>query len=505
MRRRVSVLLLWCTIVAAPTVESLLLVRFGLGASLEQYAPEGLGDLNVSHALFWSDELDNWHETRSFVTHGLDSGYYTYSELLAPLPIVRFGTHGPVYPLLYGGAGKLVGWGPYSGPVFNAVLLGLALLAFVALARPDRRQSLVMLGLLVVCWPLLLFIPSTMQESLHQSVALVLAGLFSGHVSHRRRHAVLALTLIAVIAVSRPTWGFLLLPFALLARPDARRVRVSVACLVGCALLFLIGRLVSPPYPYWFIADFFAKLPHQPLPALADWLYHLGSNLSRWTQPASDLPLVVVQRFQVLLLLGVAGWIAYRRWRTLGDELTDDDLEALLHVLNLGLPLAFVMGIYDTYFLRDYRFLAPHMLLSLFVFVARRRFGPVGATVLIFLLATPWFHTTYQELHRRHFADEAALMRPLEAGLAEHVVHGKDAPPWCNSLIAPIDLFPFLKTVPSGIGVSVTMGWREVRRPFKSRYLLLGADGPPPADARLRLLGAFPQQLYLNLDAKCPP
>ena len=73
--RRALVVLLVCVAASLPAVESLLLVRYDLGATIADYAPEGLGDLTGPHALFWSDELDNWHEVKTAAAHGLSGGY----------------------------------------------------------------------------------------------------------------------------------------------------------------------------------------------------------------------------------------------------------------------------------------------------------------------------------------------------------------------------------------------------------------------------------------------
>jgi hypothetical protein len=59
------------------------------------------------------------------------------------------------------------------------------------------------------------------------------------------------------------------------------------------------------------------------------------------------------------------------------------------------------------------------------------------------------------------------------------------------------------QAVPSGIGVGVTMNWREVPRPFKSKYLLVGPGRAPLASDHVRLLAQERGQLYLNLDAQC--
>jgi hypothetical protein len=501
-------LLLIALAAALPALASSTLVRHELGAAWADYAPEGQADLRGPHGLFWSDELDNWHEIATFARHGFAGGYYTYDERPPPVPGLRFGPHGPVFPVLYGLLGRLVGWHAGSGPIFNAVLLGLAVLAFGGLARPDTRQRLGLCLVLLVCWPMLLFLPSTMQESFHHAVALVLAGAFaawsrrSGQVRPGWRWALFGG--VALASLCRPTWCFVLLPFMLTGAPGGRGARgILVRYGLACALAFLGGRLLAAPYPYWFVSDFFALLRHAPGRATLELLAHAASNLQRWFDPRVDDPLVVVQRYQLLLLLGfglVGAWASRRGERSLARV----DGEALLHLANLGLPLLFVTVAYDTYFYRDYRLLAPHVLLSSLVLVVRRRARLLGVVVLASLLVLPGFLRTFRQLHARHFVDEAVVMQDFASNLSRFVAYRPGADPWCNSLLADASLFPFLKTVPVGIGIGVTMNWRAVARPLRSKYLLVGPERSSPFDGdQVRLLAAFPARLYLNLQARC--
>ena len=62
-----------------------------------------------STQLVWNDEIYYWHQIATFKRAGFNGGYYTYQEVPAP-NLSHFGTHGPMFPMIYGVLGYLVGW-----------------------------------------------------------------------------------------------------------------------------------------------------------------------------------------------------------------------------------------------------------------------------------------------------------------------------------------------------------------------------------------------------------
>jgi hypothetical protein len=510
-RGRAPRLLLLALAAALPALAASGLVHHQLSATWADYAPEGQADLAGRYPLFWSDELANWHQIATFAKHGFSGGYYTYNELRPAIGVSRFGAHGPVFPVVYGLAGKLFGWRPGSGPLFNAGALALAVLAFALLARPDTRQLLWLCGTLLVFFPMLLFLPSTMQESLHHAVAIVLAGYFSlrsrrGEAPGRVARLASALGL-GLIVLARPTWGFVLLPFLLPAGELAPRGRrwLLPGYLLACGLGFLVTLLLAAPYPYRFTSEGAALLRTSVGQAALAFLSHGVLNLERWFDPRGHEPIVVLARLQILVLLGVGivGAWASCRGRPAREWLARIDREALLHGVNLGLPLALVLVAYDTYFLRDYRVLAPHLLLSLLVLVMQRRHRLLGVLLLAALPLFPSFLRSFRQLHAGHFADDATAMQRFGGNLARVVAYRPGADPWCNSLLADVDLAPFLKTVPAGIGIGMTMNWQDVARPLRSKYLLVKPGRSPFGADPVQLVAEFEAHLYVNQAAHC--
>src|SRR5690606_14676255 len=125
--------------------------------------------------------------------------------------------YGPVFPMLYGTIASIFGWGYGSGPLLNIGLVTVALFVFVLTSPSDVGRLRV--GLLVVgtFWPLLLFLPTTMQEGIHLAIGIVLASGFYQLCKQRdstpRSVKIAVWLIIAVGALMRSTWGMLFLPY----------------------------------------------------------------------------------------------------------------------------------------------------------------------------------------------------------------------------------------------------------------------------------------------------
>ena len=72
--------------------------------------------------------------------------------------------------------------------------------------------------------------------------------------------------------------------------------------------------------------------------------------------------------------------------------------ERRTHILNLGLIVLLVVMLYDVGGWRDYRIVAPHLLLSLLLLAACGRTRVVAVAVLAGLLVTPSFLAALQGL-----------------------------------------------------------------------------------------------------------
>ncbi|MBC6936157.1 MAG: hypothetical protein DWB42_09985 [Chloroflexi bacterium] len=493
--------LLAAAVILVPAAVSLLLPALLMGSRLDAYTPA------------WSDEIVYWHSALTFSQVGFDGGYYTHAEQPAPAAFSHFDTHGPWFSMLLGGIARLAGWYPQSVPFLNLLLLTAALALFVWFTRPDARQLLFTGLLMLVFWPVLLYAPSSMQEGLHQAAAVALAGLFFIRLTQGentpRRVLLAAAALIALVALLRLTWALLFLPLLAYGSGRARQVRLLLAG-AGFVAAFLLFQWLGAPYPYNFTTRLLPILAASPAEGLSIWLRQFVGNLRRLTLGE---PLEIALRFQVFLLVAALligrasasrALVRARRWLFGGSRLPAG--EAGFHLVNLGLLLTLNLALYDIFAWRDYRVLAPHLLLSALLLIAFRRLRLAGLLIATGALLLPAFLATYRDLHRAHFNADRAEIAAFASTLEAHVRYQPGAPnAWCNTILTD-DLPPLLLGIPPGVGFSVDSTMALVGLPPRSRYLLLKPENAARAveTAPLRRLESLPERdLYLNETAEC--
>lgn len=482
-----------------PALASALLIWHAFGTGWGDFLPA------------WNDEVVYWHEILTFALHGFAGGYYSIEELTPAAPFTAFGTHGPFFPMLYGTVAKVFGWTKTSGPLFNIGAITLALAAFVGLARPRLRHLAAVAALVAVFWPILLYIPTTMQESLHQADAIVLAALFCRLLAANGsspRLLFLTLMVTAGAALVRPTWSFLFMALALAQSPGGRpreKAHAVMFAVAAVAVFFVLIRFLTAPYPDGFLHLFFARLAEDPPGALIFFGDRLLGNILALLRFDRCSALEVLLRYVILALLVYS---AYFSWRGQSSETEDNRNERALicfSFYNLLFILTFTLLFYDIGDWRDFRVLAPHLLLSLLILAMTRKKRVVVAAVLAFLLLSPVFYKTFLVFHQVHFKREVDLVGHFSP-IAAQIRYDKEKGSWANSLLVDIGSMQyFLTDVSPGIGIGGVLNWNRIAYPLKSRYVFV----PSPVylqiknRAHLRLLSSGPLgHLFVNLD--CP-
>jgi hypothetical protein len=435
-----------------------------------------LGTSLATHLPVWSDETFYWKQIETFRQAGFNGGYFTYNEAPARAAFIRFGAHGPWIAALLGAISRVTGWYLASMPVINLACICGALAVLIALIRPTIRQLALLIVVLGSFWPLLLFTPTTMVESLNQALGILLAGLFwrmlSGDGGSTNNRVLFALILFA--SLIRPLWSLLWLPWLLLIPAPGtgvgRWLRFSgVILLIG--LMFGLWVYWSAPYPSSFIADFTKSIGQAKLGGLGVLFRHVVLNSALLLQ---GNPLHLLLRAQIGLFVMVS-WISLLpASSSLAGRLRvargPTQREALFHLLNLGSVLAVIMLWYDVFDWRDYRSLAPHLLLSLLI-IARRmpRFASlIALSSLVFVSA---FLTTYQEFAKeREYISQPDIANFRDA--VEPFIRFDPAAPngWCNTVLVSA-LPPEVIGLPPGMGISLSFDAQQTV--FRSRYLLL--------------------------------
>ena len=478
------------------------------------------------------DDLFYWRQIDTFHAAGFNGGYFATDELAAPAEWSHFGAHGPLYPVIYGTIASLTGWEPYYPVLFNLGFLTLALLGAAWALRLDTRQ-LMFAGLLTATsWPVLFYVLSGMQESLHQSLALGFVVLFAVMIRCGPDLAwwakVLLLAGIVVLSLIRMTWVFLALPFLLL---SLRRVtpRVVIGALAGTMLLTLIvigltGGYLYSPYHANFMYELQTGVSDRlaedgPLAALETGIDLVGRNIGHNLDFFTDgVTLEIGQRVQFVALIvafGVwAGWLYWRLRRApqadteTSDRRTDRAL-AWFSAYNLAAILLINLVLYLMAAWRDYRVLAPHMLLTAWLLLAFGRYRWVTLIIATNLLMIVAFKDQYAAYGRVYLSHDRASIAAFEDATGDYLVYDPDAPSaWCNTLLINYrrSFQPALIGMDSGIGVSYFAVLSELELPIKSRYVLLRPRdyGVLGEAANLDLLTSTSLgDLYLNRDADC--
>ena len=443
-----------------------------------------------------SDAIMYWHQIKTFVAVGFSGEYYTVGEEPAAASFTHFYAWGPWYIVLYGLIGKVAGWSLWSPMLFDVTAVTLALLGAVLLIRPNSRQLVLVLLVLLTYWPLHLYLPLAMQEPFHYAVAILVAGIFYRLVVHEGAvpHWLLGAALVMILGAGlvRPTWALLLLPLATIMvekRPHGRTTggsrfrqvaRYWPLLLAGAVVagIFLLSRYVAAPFPHQNVPDV-QLLLRSPIDGLQTLLAVITEQGVTYLWPDLEKPLWTLLRYEAL---GIVLWMAVlairRRDTDAGQGAPGHPLwhraERLTHILNLSLIVLMVLMLWEVQDWRDYRIVAPHLLLSLLLLAACGRTRVVAAAVLAGLLVTPSFLADYKELATRQFTDERARVDAFAAQTGGTLVYHAQDDPWCNTVLLPFQtaFLPESLAIPTGIGISFDFDIAS-RTELKSRYVMV--------------------------------
>lgn len=498
-----------------PIVITLLLVTFYMRTTLSAAIPTG------------SDEIDYWHEIKTFSEVGFNSGYYTYEETSAPASFTHFGAHGPVFIGVIGLLAKLTGWHYSTMTYYNFAIIFIALVTLVYAIPWTRRQFLALFIMIGSCWGLLLFLPLTMQETTHFAIAILAACIFYQQLANPEplslRFKVLAILFFVAAGLIRSSWTFLVLPLLLLDTGNQTRSDYLKAIVLAGAVIaipFFLFVYLSAPYPLNFSRVLLRVFTRSPLEGISVWIQYFVLNMQRLRL---GYPLEVINRYQILLLLMALalGFLATRlprrsiisRWF---KRLSTSSREVYFHWLNLGFILFAQLLLYDVFHTRDYRIFAPHLLLSLLLLLALNRMLLTWGMLAIAVLCTVFFLQTYDAI--AHNIDQtlgretasryeiSAQVESFEQTTAGLIVYTPDpVSGWCNTIFT-YDFYPELLTLPAGIGITTSIDTQNFERQPQSRYLLLRDEDLAPLLDYIEvepLTTTNRGTLYLNLNAAC--
>lgn len=464
----------------------------------------------------FNDSFYYWRQVGTFSAAGFNGGYYTSEELPARAPYSHFYAHGPVFPLLYGSVASFTGWYSHTGILFN--LMGITTAFGLWLYRIRHAQGkMILSGLaLVTTWGGLFFIPTNMQESVHFSLAILLALCVvpsiapQKDVKGRKLWRVATLVVLTLAMLLRPTWAVLVPPlFWIWSQQSSIRVRFFF--LLG--LFVLLGGIVfsfsyhSAPYS---LASY--------LPSEINFARISSGLLARVKYNLLTLftlnPIELVQIIQVVSLGFLLFIITFQRSRLKISQLRKYHLdwmlsELVLHIFNLVGCVSFIFLFYEIGNFKGFRQFTPHLLLSLLLLIAQRRFRIVSLLIVIGIVALPSFLTNYQSLWYASFHRENADIETFRQQSTNILIYDPDAlNAWCNTLLVVLnetEIPPQMMKIHPALGVS----WTKLtpNQSFRSRYVLLTeADQVRLGDlSALRpALQTEAGTIFLNTQGDCP-
>jgi hypothetical protein len=457
-------------IAALPAVIVLLLVAALFHAPPDRFLP------------MWSDEVVYWNETAVFDRAGFDGGYITIHEEPARAAFTHFGPHGFVFPVLHGAVARVLGWHPSSAFFINLIVVSLAAFAWSRGVRGGTSLSATFV--VAAFWPLLLYLPTNMEEPTHFAIAFLTALAIERHARGAGAATVWTAVLLIVGSLMRPSWAIMVLPIGwrrARARGWTGIVALLAATVVATAVAWAAFDILSSPSPQNTRA-LTQTLRESPARAAGEAVQLVAKNLRQYVARTEEPPQVILRYFEALfVLLLVAGMLRARARRA------DDDAVAVETAFLAFAPILFlvvVAGQVESW--RDFRVLAPHLLVSLLVLVSAGRWErwSWGAT----LLFAPALYAGFLAFHQARFTESPQPIAALRAATLPVMTFDADASPWRNTVLVHSDLlqFPLLGISP-GIGVSYVFDWDNLPPPVRSGYLLLRPSDYEQVAPKVRL------------------
>ena len=431
----------------------------------------------------WNDEVVYWNEAAVFAEAGFEGGYVTVHEEVAPAAFSRFGPHGPAFAVFHGSLARIIGWEAPTALFINLAVVSLAALVWVRGSAAGSSPAALLL--LAGFWPLLLYLPTQMQEPTHFALAFLFAlSIARQREAPRAPTYVLAGLLLAAAALLKPSWALLLLP---LGWPRARRagpigitLLVVVTLIAGAAAFRIFGTLASPSRNA--VPALMSALTEAPARVPAMLVESTTRNLRAWFTPGEDKPPEVVFRYFTALLVAILlVRCTFARPRAPAHA---DSLDTALFTVAPVLGITLLIGDVESW--RDFRLIAPHVLVALLLLVTHTRWERwiwAGTWVL-----APLYYQQFVEFHEQRFTSDPAPIAAMRDATAGVIQFTPGAPPWTNTVAVSADLLQFpLLGLPRGIGVSYVVDWLDHAGPVRSAYVLLHPADRQEADMIVRL------------------
>lgn len=460
------------------------------------------------YGLLWNDEIQYWLEINGFQLIGTNTGYFSVEELISSAEFSHFGTHGPVYPMFMGMLAKIFGWSLISGPIYNLAFIMIGVSSFLLLARPNLKKVIYLLIYMLVLFPVLSYIPSTMQESLNQAFAFAIGGVMvvvSSKKQPSRWLMILGFFLIFFASLIRVTWSLLFFPFFWGISSGGTYKQKFVPLAAAAGMVFLSFGLYSywtSSFPDAFLYKALNVSPLNGLNVVIEVLKNIRNNLVNFfsfAEPANILE--IFQRYLILFTLFISALLVFKK-----------KYQFIVPLFILGLETIITIVAYDVLAFRDFRTLSPFLIISVLFMIEYSNIRIVRIPLWIILAVSlafyPAFLKSYQtELHLDHYVDTRYFPPDNELSrMFDHLPFDENEDPWCNSMLTTDIFSREMLALAPGIGVNLLRDPERMTLPVKSHYLFihpkyittLGLDG------KLVYVGSWDERsLYWQTEDTC--
>lgn len=453
-------LFFYCGIIVMPIILTIFYLHFFVKVEFHDFRP------------IWSDEVVYWQEINTFKEVNFSGGYFSADEQISKSSFSRFGTHGPSFAVIYGSMAKIFGWELNSGFYFNLGLLSFSLLAFLLLTRPNIKQSILMFIITSLLFPIFLYLPSTMQETLVQSLAILLGGFLIHLAQNKPDKPIILVSAIITLVIAclvKILFILALLPilFFMGRKRTFRWFCVSFILTIVLSVVFIwIFQTWTSPFPdRLFYQVTIVNVP------LGEVIKQIMSRADQNMKVFIGIPetgfrtdLIFRYQFLGLLLFLLVFW-----WK---------QKEMLLPILFLSFAsLVLTISLYDIFGFRDMRTLAPFFIMAILTLIFCTEHRVVRfflyAFIISGILAFGTFVSTYKSFHAHHFGD---VVKSDYTEALTKIDFRKDADPWCNSMLTLVPNGEFPGNLSAGIGINFFSNPGRILSNVQSHYLFFNWD-----------------------------
>lgn len=464
-----------------------------------------------------NDQNEYWHQVATFHAVGFNGGYYTHLEKPAIITASRFGVHGPFYIVLLGLLSKITGW-RYATPIFyNMFFLAFGFFLLAWYSHFSNRQ-IILAGLALGFFPpVLLYLPTVMQESFHQMAAMVFALILGIALTQQENTKpwIKYVAVIFTIAISfcRVSWSLLLFPLFVLLLPKNNKAQTAgFLASVGCIMITAITMAIFITPGNNTLAQAIGQFSLGWRSGLLHIFRTVKDNLRLFLTINSSAQLAFRVQYSLMMFLSLALGIYY--WiKAKKDDLWRKDFILFLLIPIILVPI--IIWSFSLYFIKnDIRFIAPYILLIVFLLILEHKEKSVILFIVVNLLVFPDVLQRFSNPVSNNFIYSKRQIEGTRQ-ILENVIqyHPDQSNAWCNTLLLPVTLYDYrIALVPPGIGISYVLDNNGIDRipfPLKSKYVLITPrqleETDPQNLIHLAEAANFPDSiLFINQSPGCP-